>query len=326
MTDKERADLIREAKRVLDIEARAIAGMAGRLDEGFARAVEIIHSSGGRLIVSGMGKSGLVGNKIAATLASTGTPAYSMHPAEACHGDLGMVTDADVVLAISNSGETEEVVALIPFLKRFGVKLIAMTGNSGSTLARAADANLDISVEEEACPLGVVPTSSTTATLAMGDALAVVLLIKRGFREEDFAAFHPRGSIGKKLLTTAGDLMHSGEAVPRVSLDTPMTETVLEMSSKRLGLTTVLEGGALRGIVTDGDLRRGIEKWEEKFFHMCAGEVMTKNPRTVGPGDLAQRALAIMEAHSITALVVADSAGAPEGVIHIHDILKEGIA
>lgn len=326
MTEKERADLIKEAKRVLDIESRAIADMAGRLDEGFARAVEIIHSGGGRLIVSGMGKSGLVGKKIAATLASTGTPAYSMHPAEACHGDLGMVTDADVVLAISNSGETEEVVALIPFLKRFGVKLIAMTGNGGSTLARAADANLDISVEEEACPLGVVPTSSTTATLAMGDALAVALLVKRGFREEDFAAFHPRGSLGKKLLTTVGDLMHGGEAVPRVSLDTPMTETVLEMSSKRLGLTTVLDGEMLKGIVTDGDLRRGLEKHGQEFFGMRAGEVMTKDPKTVGAGDLAQRALAIMEEHSITALVVADSAGGPEGVIHIHDILKEGIA
>jgi arabinose-5-phosphate isomerase len=320
-------DLIEEARRVLVTESRAISEMASRLGSGFTRAVDIIHSSKGRVIVSGMGKSGLVGKKIAATLASTGTPAYSMHPAEASHGDLGMVTSEDVVMTISNSGETDEVVALIPFIKRFGVRLIAMTGNTKSTMGRAADAVLDISVAEEACPMGVVPTASTTAAMAMGDALAVALLIRRGFKEEDFAAFHPKGSIGKKLLIKVSDLMHTGDSIPKVGPDTPMTETILEMSSKRMGLTTVLEGaGTLMGIITDGDLRRGIEKWGQEFFNMRAGEVMSRTPKTIGAGELAQRALALMESHSITALMVLDPAGRPEGIIHIHDILKEGIA
>lgn len=320
-------DLIEEARRVLVTESRAISEMASRLDSGFTRAVDIIHSSKGRVIVSGMGKSGLVGKKIAATLASTGTPAYSMHPAEASHGDLGMVTSEDVVLVISNSGETDEVVALIPFIKRFGVRLIAMTGNTESTTGRAADAVLDISVAEEACPMGIVPTASTTAALAMGDALAVALLVKRGFKEEDFAAFHPKGSIGKKLLIKVSDLMHAGVSVPKVGPDTPMTETILEMSSKRLGLTTVEDGtGTLMGIITDGDLRRGIEKWGQGFFNMKAGEVMSRNPRTIGAGELAQKALSLMESHSITALLVMDESGRLEGIVHIHDILKEGIA
>lgn len=318
---------MKEARRVLEVEARAISEMAGRLDEGFARAVEIIHESKGRVIVSGMGKSGLVGKKIASTLASTGTPAFSLHPAEASHGDLGMVTAEDVMVAISNSGETEEVVGLIPHLKRFSVRLIAMTGNKRSTLARASDAVLDVSVKDEACPWGVVPTASTTAALAMGDALAVALLTKRGFKEEDFAAFHPKGSIGKKLLVKVSDLMHAGDAMPRVGPGTPMTDAVVEMSSRRLGLTTVLDdGGLLAGVITDGDLRRGIQKWGQRLFEMKAGEVMTKNPRTVPVGELAAKALSIMEGHSITALVALGPEGKPEGVIHVHDILKEGIA
>lgn len=327
MKGKSGKDILKEARRVLDVEARAISEMADRLDEGFTRAVEIIHGSRGRVIVSGMGKSGLVGKKIASTLASTGTPAFSLHPAEASHGDLGMVTAEDVMLAISNSGETEEVVGLIPHLKRFSVKLIAMTGNRRSTLARASEAVLDIAVRDEACPWGVVPTASTTSALAMGDALAVALLTKRGFSEEDFAAFHPRGSIGKKLLVKVSDLMHAGDAMPRVGPDTPMTEAVVEMSSRRLGITTVLDsGGRLAGIITDGDLRRGIQKWGQKLFEMKAGEVMTKDPRTISSGELAAKALAIMEGHSITALVALGLDGKPEGVIHIHDILKEGIA
>ncbi|MEJ2182786.1 MAG: KpsF/GutQ family sugar-phosphate isomerase [Nitrospirota bacterium] len=327
MTGEERADILEHARRVLHVEARAITDMAGRLNEDFARSVEVIQASRGRVIVSGMGKSGLVGQKIAATLASTGTPAHSMHPAEACHGDLGMVTSADVVLAISNSGETEELVGLIPFLKRFGVTLIALTGNLRSTLARSADVVLDVSVKEEACPLGVVPTSSTTAALAMGDALAVALILKRGFRSEDFAAFHPKGALGKKLLTRVSDLMHAGEDIPRVPPEASVTAALVEMSAKRLGVTTVVDGdGKLLGVITDGDLRRGIEKWEEAFFGMKAGEVMTRSPKTIAATELAARALAVMEAHSITSLVAVGGAGAPEGVIHIHDILREGIA
>jgi arabinose-5-phosphate isomerase len=273
-----------------------------------------------------MGKSGLVGKKIAATLASTGTPAFFMHPAEASHGDLGMVTSDDIVLVLSNSGETEELVALIPHLKRFNVALISLAGNPNSTLARASDACLDVSVSEEACPMGIVPTASTTATLAMGDAMAVALLLMRDLKEEDFAAFHPKGSLGKKLLITVGELMHAGDALPRISPDTPMTQTVIEMSSKRLGITTVVDkDGKLLGVVTDGDLRRGIEKHGNGLFEKRAEDVMTRNPKTVASGELAAKALAIMEKHSITALPVPDAEGRAEGIIHLHDILKEGI-
>jgi len=319
-------DIIGEARKVFNIESRAVARLAERLDENFERAATLIHGCKGRVIVSGMGKSGLIGKKIAATLASTGTPAYFMHPAEASHGDLGMVTGDDIVLALSNSGETDELVALIPHLKRFNVKLISLAGNASSTLARASDAVLDVSVEEEACPMGIVPTASTTAALAMGDALAVALLLMRGLKEEDFAAYHPKGSLGKKLLVTVGELMHTGEALPRVSPETPMTRTVIEISSKRLGITTVVdERGKLVGVVTDGDLRRGIEKHGSALFEMTAETVMTRNPKGIGAAELAAKALAIMEKHSITALPVPDSEGRPEGIIHLHDILREGI-
>jgi arabinose-5-phosphate isomerase len=315
-----------EAKRVLKVEAEAVLRMAERLGEEFERATGILQRCKGRVIVTGMGKSGLVGKKIAATLASTGTPAFFLHPAEASHGDLGTVTDKDVILAISNSGETEEIIGLIPYLKRFDVKLISMTGKAGSTLAKASDVTLDIGVKEEACPMGIVPTASTTAAMAMGDALAVALLSARGFREEDFAALHPKGSLGKKLLVKVGDLMHSGEGIPRVSPETPMTETVIEMSSKRLGVTTVVdEGGRLKGVITDGDLRRGIEKWSGRFFEMKAGEVMARDPKTIEAGALAAKALAVMERHSITSLVVPDGDGRLLGIIHLHDILREGI-
>lgn len=314
------------AKRVLKTEAEAIYALIEKLGSNFEKAVEIIYESKGRVVVTGMGKSGLVGKKIAATLASTGTPAFFLHPAEAGHGDLGMVTSDDVIIAISNSGETEEIVGLIPFLKRFNLLLISITGNPESTLSREADVTLDVSVKEEACPLGIVPTASTTATLAMGDALAVALLMKRGLKEEDFAFFHPGGSIGKKLLIKVKDLMHRGDAIPQVFLGTPMSKTVIEMSSKRLGHTLVMDNnGKVTGIVTDGDLRRGIEKWGGKLFEMTAGEVMTKSPKTVSEEELAAKALSIMESYSITTLVVPDGDGRAIGIIHLHDILKQGI-
>lgn len=319
-------NILDHAKKVLKIEAEAVAALADRLDADFERAVDLIHASKGRVIVTGMGKSGLVGKKIAATLASTGTPAFFLHPAEASHGDLGMVTSDDIILAISNSGETDELVGLIPFLKRFSVKLVSMTGNGGSTLSKASDVHIDVSVKEEACPMGIVPTASTTAALAMGDALAVALLIKKGFNEEDFAQYHPKGSLGKKLLIKVSDLMHAGDAVPKVLPDTAMMKAVVEISSKRLGITTVTDDkGKLLGIITDGDLRRGIERWGQRVFEMKAEEVMTKNPKTISRDELAVKALAIMEKLSITALVVPDNDGRPEGIIHLHDILREGI-
>jgi len=314
------------AKKVLAIEAEAVLALAQKLDSGFEKAIDVIYASKGRIVITGMGKSGLVGKKIAATLSSTGTPSFFMHPAEASHGDLGMVTADDVIIAISNSGETDEIVALIPFLKRFNVSLITLTGSPTSTLARASDVNLDISVREEACTLGIVPTASTTATLAMGDAIAVALLTKRGFREEDFAFFHPSGSLGKKLFVRVADLMHSGDSLPLTSPDASLTEAVMEISSKRLG-TTVITGRdqEILGVITDGDVRRGIEKWGKAFFDMHAREVMTKNPKTVSEQELAAKVLGTMEKHSITSLVVGDEENRVVGVIHLHDILKKGI-
>lgn len=319
-------NILETARKVLRTEADAVAGLIDKLDANFEKAVGLIYESSGRVIVTGMGKSGIVGKKIAATLASTGTPAFFLHPAEASHGDLGMVTSRDVIIAISNSGETDELVGLIPFLKRFNVSLISMCGNPGSTLSRSADINLDISIEEEACPLGIVPTASTTATMAMGDALAVALLMTRGFREEDFALFHPRGSLGKKLFIKVCDLMHSGQALPMTAADASMAAAVMEISSKRLGVTIVADqSGKMLGIITDGDVRRGIEKWGKDFFDMSASEVMTKAPKTIPADELAAKALAIMERHSITVLVVPDEEGRATGVIHLHDILREGI-
>ncbi len=314
------------AKKVLTIEAEAVSALTEKLNPDFEKAVEIIFNSKGRVVVTGMGKSGLVGKKIAATLASTGTPAFFLHPAEASHGDLGMVTSEDVIIAISNSGETEELVNLIPFLKRFNVAIISMTGNPASSLSRAADVTLDVSVKEEACPLGIVPTASTTAMLAMGDALAVALLMKRGFKEEDFAFFHPGGSLGKKLFIKVSDLMHTGDALPLVTPDMPMINATMEISSKRLGVAIVAgTDKEILGIITDGDLRRGIEKWGKAFFDMNAGEVMTKNPKTISEDELAAKALSIMERHSITSLIVPDDEGRAKGIIHLHDILKKGI-
>ncbi|MBI4837854.1 MAG: KpsF/GutQ family sugar-phosphate isomerase [Nitrospirae bacterium] len=318
--------LIEQAKKVLMVEAEAIKSLIGRVGDNLLAAIDIIYSCRGRVVVTGMGKSGLIGKKIAATFASTGTPALFLHPAEGVHGDIGMVTKGDVVLAISNSGETDEIIKILPILKRLDIKIISLTGGADSTLSKASDVVFDVSVKEEACSMGLVPTASTTAALAMGDALAVALLNKRGFREEDFAFFHPEGSLGKKLLIKVGDLMHSGEGLPVVSPDAPMANAVLAISSGRLGVTIVADNNnRILGIVTDGDLRRGIEKWGKAFFDMKAGEVMTKNPKSIGENELAAKALSIMENLSITSLVVPDENGQAKGVIHLHDILKQGI-
>ena len=319
-------DALEIARRVLKVESEAVLALIDRLDGDFAKAVNIVFNARGRVVVTGMGKSGLVGKKISATLASTGTPAFFLHPAEASHGDLGMVTSQDVVIAISSSGETNELTDLIPFLKRFSVAIISMTGNPNSSLSKSSDANLDVSVKEEACPLGITPTASTTATLAMGDALAVALLVRRGFRQEDFAFFHPGGSLGKKFFVRTKDLMHVGDALPVTPACTPVMDAVMEISSKRLGMAVITDSsGRMIGIITDGDVRRGIQRHGKAFFDMKAEEVMTRNPRTISGDELAATALSVMQAHSITSLVVPDDSGGAAGIIHLHDILKEGI-
>ncbi len=318
--------LKRQAKKVLRIEAEAINALVDRIDDNLVRAIDIVYSCPGRVVVTGMGKSGIIGKKIAATLASTGTPALFLHPAEGGHGDIGMVTKGDAVLAVSNSGETDEIIKILPVLKRLDIKLIMLTGCPSSTLAKASDVVLDVSVKEEACPMGLVPTASTTAALAMGDALAVAILSKRGFKEEDFAFFHPGGNLGRRLLLTAGELMHTGNAIPSINVKTLMKDAVIEISSKRLGMTTVIDRACkLQGIITDGDLRRGLEKWGEKFFSLKSKDVMTRNPKTVVSKTLAVKALSIMEEYSITSLIVIDSDDKVEGIIHLHDILKSGI-
>lgn len=318
--------IIELAKKVLSIEAESVERLKERINENFIQAVEIIHNSKGRVVVTGIGKSGLIGRKIAATLASTGTPSFFMHPAEASHGDLGMITDRDVVIAISNSGETEELIRLIPFLKYFNVKIIAITGNVNSTLAKQADTVLDVSVKEEACPFGFIPTASTTSTLAMGDALAVALIMRNGFKEEDFAFFHPGGSLGRKMLTKVKDLMHVGEALPIAYPDTVMLEAILEISSKRLGVVVIIDDKRkILGIITDGDVRRGMHKWGKELFELKSLQVMTPNPKTIDEEELAAVALSKMQKYSITSLVVPASDGTIKGIIHIHDILKKGI-
>ncbi len=317
---------IEQAKKVLKIEADAINALIDRVDDNLIKAIDIIYSCVGRVVVTGMGKSGLIGKKIAATLASTGTPALFLHPAEGGHGDIGMVTKGDVVIALSSSGETDEIIRILPILKRLDIKLVALTGNLNSTLARAADVVLDVSVKEEACPMGLVPTASTTAALAMGDALAVTLLNKREFKEEDFAFFHPGGNLGRRLLLTAGELMHTDVSIPSVDIKTLMKDAIIEISSKRLGMTTVISSASkLQGIITDGDLRRGLEKWGEKFFSLKAEDVMTHNPKTITRDTLAVKAISIMEKYSITSLIVLDPDGKAEGIVHLHDLLKFGI-
>ncbi len=317
---------IEQAKKVLRIEADAVAALIERIDESFEQAVELILKCRGRVVVTGMGKSGLIGKKIAATLASTGTPALFLHPAEGIHGDLGMVTRGDAVIALSNSGETDEISRMLPSLKRLGIRIIALTGNSESTLAKNSDVVINVGVKEEACPLGLAPTASTTATLAMGDALAVVLLDKRGFREEDFACFHPGGALGRRLLLRVRDLMHTGDAVPLVSETTLIKDAIYEISSKKMGVTAVVDAsGKLVGVISDGDLRRWMEKTGENLLTKTAQDIMTRNPKVANKDSLAAEAVAIMEKHSITCLIVADASSVPEGVIHLHDLLKAGV-
>jgi arabinose-5-phosphate isomerase len=310
------------ARRTFEIEARAISGLAARQGEGFVAAVRAVLACRGRVIVMGMGKSGHVGRKTAATLASTGTPAFFVHPAEASHGDLGMVQPGDVVLAISNSGESDELGAILPALKRLGVTLIAMTGNAASTLARHADVVLNSGVEEEACPLKLAPTASTTAQMALGDALAVALLDARGFREEDFARSHPGGSLGRKLLMHVHDLMRSGPAVPRVGPQTPMAELLREMTGKGLGFTAVVDdAGKPLGIFTDGDLRRLIEKGAT-LNTLKAEAVMHPGPRLVRADALAVEAADVMEQHRITSVLVVDADGLLVGALNSNDLMR----
>lgn len=316
---------LEHGRRVLDIEARAIASLVDRLDDRFTRAVEILFVCSGKVVVSGMGKSGLIGQKIAATLASTGTPAFFLHPAEGIHGDLGMLARRDTVIALSNSGETEEVLKLLPFVKRLNIPVIALTGRLQSSLAKNSDVTLDVSVSEEACPMGLAPTASTTAMLAMGDALAIALLQKRGLSEEDFAQFHPGGTLGRRLLLKVKDLMHHGEAVPRIQAGATVHDAILEMTTKKLGMTTVLEDdGRLLGVITDGDLRRYLEKGLD-LTTAQARDLASRSPKTIASDALAARAVQIMEEFSITALVVLDEHASVVGVLHLHDLLKSGI-
>jgi len=319
------SDVRRLAERVLRVEADAILGLIPKLDERFERAVDLLHGRSGRVIVTGIGKSGLIGRKIAATLASTGTPAYFLHPAEGVHGDLGMVARGDVVLVLSNSGETDEVLAILPPLKRLGVPLVLFTGNPTSTLARQCEVVLDVSVAEEACPMNLAPTSSSTAALAAGDALAMALLDRRGLRPEDYAALHPRGTLGWRALFKVADLMHTGDAVPRVGEDVPMREAIAEMTRKRKGMTTVVDGaGRLVGVITDGDLRR-LHLKAKALRTLRAGEAATRQPKVIAADDLAFKALEVMESFEITSLVIVDGEQRPVGVIHMHDILRAKI-
>jgi len=315
----------RLAERVLRLEAEAILGLIPKLDASFERAVELLRRCAGRVIVTGMGKSGLVGRKIAATLASTGTPAYFLHPAEGVHGDIGMVARGDVVLALSNSGETDEVLAVLPPLKRLGVPIVLLTGNPTSTLARQCEVVLDVSVPEEACPMNLAPTSSTTAALAVGDALAMVLLELRGLRPEDYAALHPRGTLGWRALVRVADLMLTGEAVPLVGQTTPLRDVIVEMTKKRKGVTTVVDAaGRLVGVITDGDLRR-LHLSGPPIDALSAGEVATREPKTIRGDDLAAKALEVMETWQITSLVIVDGESRPIGLLHMHDILRAKI-
>jgi arabinose-5-phosphate isomerase len=317
--------LVEMGRDALRIEARAVDALVDRLGEDFERACRMLLACTGRVVVSGMGKSGHVGGKIAATLASTGTPAFFLHPAEASHGDLGMVTKGDVVLAISYSGETRELLTILPLFKRMDAELLAMTGNPASTLAREADVHLDVSVPAEACPLNLAPTASTTAALAMGDALAVALLKHRGFTEQDFARSHPGGALGRRLLLHVSDVMRSGDDLPIVRPETPLTNGLLEMSRKRLGLTAVVDGdGKVVGIFTDGDLRRALDH-NLDIRGTTMADVMTLSPRSIAPGELAAEAVLMMEKHSINGLLVLDPAGRLVGALNVHDLLRAGV-
>jgi arabinose-5-phosphate isomerase len=316
----ERIVSLDSARRVLKIEAQALEDLRARLDARFNRAVDVLFECKGRVVVTGMGKSGLIGRKIAATFSSTGTPSVFLHPAEALHGDLGMIVAGDVLVAISYGGETEEIIGLLETVKRLSIPLVTLTGNPRSTLAGASDVALDISVKEEACSLNLAPTASTTVTLALGDALAIALLERRGFGREDFAALHPSGRLGKKLLRVE-NLMHTGDALPRVSVSTKMPDIIYEMSKKGLGMTTVVaDGNRLAGILTDGDLRRVMEKRKGDTFGLSAGDCMSRNPVTIAPSELAGAALALMERRKITSVVVVDAEQRVLGVVHLHDL------
>ena len=317
-------DLIAAGRRTVGIEARAVTALAARIGADFARACGLCLAAQGRVVVTGLGKSGHIASKIAATLASTGTPAFFLHAAEASHGDLGMISRGDVVVAVSNSGETPELLMLLPHLKRLGAPVIAITGSSGSTLARDAEVNLDVSVAEEACPHNLAPTASTTATLAMGDALAIALLEARGFTPEDFARSHPGGSLGRKLLLHVADVMRSGESLPRVAADTPLTAGLFEMSRKGLGLTAVVDADGRVGIFTDGDLRRVLDRPID-LRTISMADVMTHGPRTIEPQALAAEAVNRMEQHGITGLLVVDAERRLVGALNIHDLLRAGV-
>ena len=323
-TDETRT-LIERGRRVLAIEARAVADLEQRLGPEFAAACALLLACEGRVVVTGMGKSGHVGNKIAATLASTGTPSFFLHPGEAMHGDIGMITARDVVLALSNSGETDELVAILPVIKRLDVPLIALTGSRDSTLGRYASVTLDVSVPQEACSLNLAPTASTTATLAMGDALAVAVLEARGFTQEDFARSHPGGTLGRRLLLHVEDVMHRGDTLPAVSPDTVLSAGLLEMSRKGLGMTAVVdERRRVLGVFTDGDLRRAFDR-QIDVHQTRMHEVMTKNPKVAQPRMLAAEAVHLMETHRITALPVVDAEGVLIGALNVHDLLRAGV-
>lgn len=323
MTDD--SALLASARRALGIEARAVEALVPRLDASFAAACRVLLGCQGRVIVTGMGKSGHIAGKIAATLASTGTPAFFLHPAEASHGDIGMITRTDALLAISNSGETPEILMLLPHLKRLGVPLVSMTGGTQSTLAREARVNLDVSVPEEACSLNLAPTASTTATLAMGDALAVALLDARGFTAHDFARSHPGGTLGRRLLLHVEDVMRRGTDIPRVRPDTPLGEGLLEMSRKGLGMTVIVDADdRVLGVFTDGDLRRALDR-EVNVHASTMRDVMTERAKTIRPRELAAEAVHLMELHRITSLPVTDDDGRIVGALNVHDLLRAGV-
>lgn len=318
--------LLRSGREVIHIEARAIGGLASRLDGAFLRACELMLACAGRVVVTGMGKSGHVANKIAATLASTGTPAFFVHPGEASHGDLGMITPKDVVLALSNSGETDELLTILPLIKRQGVPLVGLSGNPNSTLARLSDAHLDASVPAEACPLGLAPTASTTAALVMGDALAIALLEARGFTAEDFARSHPAGALGRRLLLHIADVMHTGEQIPRVGPDAMLSDALVEMTRKGLGMTAVVDQSMkLLGVFTDGDLRRMLDDAQIDLRTTPVARVMTPVAKTITSDKLAVEAARMMEDHKINALLVVDGEQRVVGALNIHDLLRAGV-
>ena len=314
------------ARAVIETEAKAVTDLAERIGNEFIQACQFMYNCKGRIVVLGMGKSGHIGDKIAATLASTGSPAFFVHPGEASHGDMGMITSQDAVLALSNSGETSEILTILPLIKRLGVPLIALTGNPGSTLANAADAHLDVSVEKEACPLGLAPTSSTTAALVMGDALAVSLLEQRGFTADDFALSHPGGALGRRLLLHIDDIMHAGDTIPVVSESASLSDALLEMTQKGLGMTAIIDAeGKMAGIFTDGDLRRVLDHGAVNVHETNISDVMTRDCKTAQPRQLAVETLRMMEEYKISSLIVVDDDKKPVGAMNMHDLLRAGV-